>query len=411
MGPRTYTLPVPPRTPRSPAPTPTLFAAAKSAETAPLAERMRPRSLEEYFGQEHLVGEGKLLARAITGDRLPSLVLWGPPGSGKTSLARVVAERTNARFVPFSAVLGNVAELREIVRQAKEALSYEGRRTIVFVDEIHRFNKAQQDAFLPHVEAGTIVLVGATTENPSFAINAALLSRCKVFRLEALSSEALMRILRRALVAEAGLGGSGLAVDEEVLRALAEGACGDARRALTSLEAAAELVRSEGGGRITMDALARADDHRPLLYDKAGDEHYNVVSAFIKSMRGTDPDAAVYWADAHARGGRGPALRRSPHDRLRQRGRGQRGPACADGGHLGGCGLPASRHAGGHLPARARGALPGEHGEVERGEERLAARAASGSGARRAPRAEEAAQRAHAAHARRGLRRRLPIPA
>jgi putative ATPase len=295
MGPRTYTLPVPPRTPRSPAPTPTLFAAAKSAETAPLAERMRPRSLEEYFGQEHLVGEGKLLARAITGDRLPSLVLWGPPGSGKTSLARVVAERTNARFVPFSAVLGNVAELREIVRQAKEALSYEGRRTIVFVDEIHRFNKAQQDAFLPHVEAGTIVLVGATTENPSFAINAALLSRCKVFRLEALSSEALMRILRRALVAEAGLGGSGLAVDEEVLRALAEGACGDARRALTSLEAAAELVRSEGGGRITMDALARADDHRPLLYDKAGDEHYNVVSAFIKSMRGTDPDAAVYW--------------------------------------------------------------------------------------------------------------------
>ncbi|MBX3228364.1 MAG: replication-associated recombination protein A [Labilithrix sp.] len=257
---------------------------------------MRPARMDDYVGQAHVVGAGKLLASAIEKDRVPSLVLWGPPGVGKTTLGRVIAERTRSVFVMFSAVLGSIAELREIVAAAKERRDFKGERTIVFVDEIHRFNKAQQDAFLPHVEAGTITLIGATTENPSFAVNAALLSRCKVFRLESLREDDLVAILRRALGdAENGLGAQTLAVADETLRAIARLARGDARRALTVLESAAAFAAARGETALTVETLAASEEKAPLLYDKAGEEHYNVVSAFIKSMRGSDPDAAVYW--------------------------------------------------------------------------------------------------------------------
>jgi putative ATPase len=263
---------------------------------APLAERMRPRTLEELVGQAHLFGPEKLLARAIASDRVPSMILWGPPGVGKTTLGRIVAEKTKAHFVPFSAVLGSVQDVRAIVAEAKARRAYEARRTIVFVDEIHRFNKSQQDAFLPHVENGTITLIGATTENPSFAVNAALLSRCKVFRLESLARPALTQVLARALAdRERGLGARDLRADEDALPVIAQIAQGDARRALTTLEVVADDVQAKGGHEITLAAVTASQERAPLLYDKAGEEHYNVISAFIKSMRGSDPDAAVYW--------------------------------------------------------------------------------------------------------------------
>jgi len=279
----------------------TLFAAAARRDSVatgavPLAERMRPSRVEDYVGQDHLLAPGKLLANAIEKDRVPSMILWGPPGVGKTTLGKVIAARTRSVFVAFSAVLGSLQELREIVAAAKERLAYKGERTLVFVDEIHRFNKAQQDAFLPHVEAGTITVVGATTENPSFAVNAALLSRCKVFRLSALTEDALVAILSRAVSdREHGLGGLGISADPEAIRAMARLAQGDARRALSLLEAASEYSRSRGEASVTVESLAASEEKAPLLYDKNGEEHYNVVSAFIKSMRGSDPDAAVYW--------------------------------------------------------------------------------------------------------------------
>ncbi|MBO6934089.1 MAG: replication-associated recombination protein A [Deltaproteobacteria bacterium] len=256
---------------------------------APLAERMRPRRLSEVEGQVALVGEGALLRRLIAADRLPSIVLWGPPGTGKTTLARVLAHETSATFIPFSAVLGGVPQLRKILDEAKERRR-RGGRSLLFVDEIHRFNKAQQDALLPHVEDGTVTLVGATTENPSFAVNAALLSRARVFRLESLSEEALTRVIERAVRdPQRGLGGA-VELTEDGLEALAVGAGGDARRALTTLETLA-------ADRTVIDAEAVADAYgaRTLLHDKTGDAHYDVVSAFIKSMRGTDPDASLYW--------------------------------------------------------------------------------------------------------------------
>ncbi len=282
----------------------TLFGAAQRKEAnegggsgqIPLAERMRPRTLAELVGQTHLVGPGKLLARAIANDRVPSMILWGPPGIGKTTMGRVVAELTKAHFVPFSAVLGSLQDLRGIVHDAKERKGYQGLRTIVFVDEIHRFNKGQQDAFLPHVENGTITLIGATTENPSFAVNAALLSRCKVFHLEALGTAELTTLLSRALSdAERGLGARGLTAADDALAAISQAAGGDARRALTTLEVVAEDVDGSGGKQITLASVAATQERTPLLYDKSGEEHYNVVSAFIKSMRGSDPDAALYW--------------------------------------------------------------------------------------------------------------------
>lgn len=277
----------------------TLFGAAarkSAAGAAPLAERMRPQALGDVVGQGKLLAPGSLLTQAIEADRVRPMVLWGPPGSGKTTLAQVIAAATRSHFVPFSAVLGSVGELREVVAAAKERLAFRGERTIVFVDEIHRFNKAQQDAFLPHVEDGTIVLVGATTENPSFAVNAALLSRCKVFRLEALGVGELVILLRRALHdSDHGLGARSLSADDAALQALAEAARGDARRALSTLELVADYLEATGGSHITVETVAAAEGAPTLLYDKSGEEHYNVVSAFIKSMRGSDPDAAVYW--------------------------------------------------------------------------------------------------------------------
>lgn len=261
----------------------------------PLADRMRPRTIAEVVGQRAVLGEGKLLAQAIAGDRVPSLILWGPPGSGKTTLATVVSHVTRSDFVPFSAVLGGVPELREIIQAAKERRAYQGRATLLFVDEIHRFNKAQQDAFLPHLENGTVTLIGATTENPSFAVNAAVLSRCKVFRLEPLAEDDLVVLLRRALDdAERGLGAERLSADDDALRALARAARGDARRALGLLETTASLLTS-GESRLDVPLVARATEDRTLLYDKSGEEHYNVASALIKSMRGSDPDAAIYY--------------------------------------------------------------------------------------------------------------------
>jgi putative ATPase len=278
---------------------PTLFEAASRHNpelraAVPLAERMRPTTLGDMVGQQHLLGEGKLLARAVAADRVPSMILWGPPGSGKTTLARVVAHHTNARFVPFNAVLGGVPELREILAEARKARAYEGKRTLLFVDEIHRFNKAQQDAFLPHVEDGTITLIGATTENPSFAVNAPLLSRCKVFRMGLLGAADLVQLMERALVAPEGLAGA-FTAEDEALEAIAALAQGDARRALTTLEIAAGEAERGARTAITRDLVAEVGEHKTLLYDKSGEEHYNVISAFIKSMRGSDPDAAIYW--------------------------------------------------------------------------------------------------------------------
>jgi putative ATPase len=285
----------------APQPESTLFGAAARKDSkrgAPLADRMRPRVLGDVVGQRQLLLPDSLLSQAIKNDRIRSMIFWGPPGSGKTSLARVIADATRSHFVAFSAVLGSVSDVRQIVAEARDRLAFHGQSTIVFVDEIHRFNKGQQDAFLPHVEDGTITLVGATTENPSFAINAALLSRCKVLRLEPLLPEELCVLLERALSDEAhGLGAKHLSAGEGVLRSIADASAGDARRALSTLELASDWLESRGEGRreITLDSVAAAETHRPLLYDKAGEEHYNVVSAFIKSMRGSDPDAAVYW--------------------------------------------------------------------------------------------------------------------
>jgi putative ATPase len=265
--------------------------------SAPLAERMRPRSFDEFVGQEGLLAPGKPLREAIERDLLQSIILWGPPGTGKTTLARIIAETTRARFVSFSAVLSGIKEIREVMTEAERLRRAAGRRTIVFIDEIHRFNKAQQDAFLPRVEAGDIVLIGATTENPSFEVNAALLSRSKVFVLTALTAEHVSTILARALTdSSRGLGAEHAGVDPEALDLIAMYANGDARIALNLLElsvAAAPIV--DGRRRVDAQRVEQTMQRRALLYDKKGEEHYNVISALHKSMRNSDPDAAVYW--------------------------------------------------------------------------------------------------------------------
>jgi len=267
--------------------------AERSGLGKPLADRMRPAALSEFFGQRHLVAEGKMLERAINSDRIPSMILWGPPGSGKTTLARVIASSTGALFFTLSAVGSGVKELREVMGRAGEQRDLYGKRSILFVDEIHRFNKAQQDALLPHVERGTVVLIGATTENPSFEVISALLSRCRVLRLEPLGEADLLGILHRALELDEELQRFAARVGDEELELMVRGAQGDARRALTSLEVAVHLAGE--GGEVTREVVEQALQRKTLLYDKAGEEHYNVVSAFIKSMRGSDPDAAVYW--------------------------------------------------------------------------------------------------------------------
>ncbi|MFY0524562.1 replication-associated recombination protein A [Archangium gephyra] len=273
------------------------------ATLAPLAERMRPTRLEEFVGQEHLTGEGRFLRRAIQQDQVPSLILWGPPGTGKTTLAYVIAHFTGSAFESLSAVLSGVKDIRETVARAQERWRMNRQRTLLFLDEIHRFNKAQQDALLPHVEKGTITLIGATTENPSFEVNAALLSRTRVVTLRGLEEEELVELLRRAVEDPRGLGGR-VEVDDEALTFIVESSGGDARRALTALEAAA----AHGGTRVDKAIAEEAMQHKALLYDKGGEEHYNVVSAFIKSMRGSDVDAALYWMTRMLEAGEDPVF-------------------------------------------------------------------------------------------------------
>lgn len=273
----------------------------------PLASRLRPETLDEYVGQKHLVGPGCLLRQLIEKDQVSSMIFWGPPGVGKTTLARIIAKSTNAKFVEFSAVTSGIKEVKEVMKQAEDNRLL-GIRTLLFTDEIHRFNKAQQDAFLPYVEKGSIVLVGATTENPSFEINSALLSRCKVFILKALEEEDLYELLQHALKSEKGLGNMQVSISEDHLHAIANFANGDARTALNTLEMCVlnGEIRSDGSIEVGAETVAQCMDRRSLLYDKSGEEHYNLISALHKSMRNSDPDAAVYWVNRMIDGGENP---------------------------------------------------------------------------------------------------------
>ncbi len=271
---------------------PTLF---EREDAQPLAARLRPRNLDEFFGQRHLLGEGKVLRRIIEEDKVSSMIFWGPPGVGKTTLARIIAGRTKAEFIDFSAVTSGIREIKAVMADAERSRRF-GKKTILFVDEIHRFNKAQQDAFLPYVERGSIVLIGATTENPSFEVNGALLSRCKVFVLQALSEEDLTALLKHALEDERGFGREKVSIEPELLSMIAVFANGDARSALSTLEMAVlNGDREADGVVVTRKTIEECTSRKSLLYDKKGEEHYNLISALHKSMRNSDPDAAVYW--------------------------------------------------------------------------------------------------------------------
>lgn len=273
-----------------------LWETGGAESTEPLAARMRPRDLDEFVGQDHLIGEGRILSKLIEQDRVPSMIFWGPPGVGKTTLAEIIASRTKAQFIRFSAVTSGIKEIRTVMQQADQFARF-GERTIVFIDEIHRFNKAQQDAFLPFVEKGSITLIGATTENPSFEVNGALLSRCKVFVLKSLETEDILKLLRRAVKDPRGFGGENLDITEEMLGMIAAFANGDARNALTTLDMVVMNGDRDANGviRITKGTLEQCISKKSLLYDKNGEEHYNLISALHKSMRNSDPDAAVYW--------------------------------------------------------------------------------------------------------------------
>ena len=276
------------------------------AETTPLADRMRPETLEDYVGQEHLLGEGKVLRRMIDRDEVQSMILWGPPGVGKTTLARIIAKYTQAKFINFSAVTSGIKEIKEVMSKAEENRSM-GIKTILFVDEIHRFNKAQQDAFLPYVERGSIILIGATTENPSFEINSALLSRCKVFVLNALDSDAIISLLKKAVQDPRGFGDWKIDMEDHLYTLIANYANGDARTALNTLEMA--VLNGEGDvfeSKVTVEVIEQCISRKALLYDKNGEEHYNLISALHKSMRNSDADAAVYWLSRMLEAGEDP---------------------------------------------------------------------------------------------------------
>ena len=272
---------------------PTFF---EDESSLPLAARLRPRTLDEFVGQKHLLGEGKVLRRIIESDKIGSMIFWGPPGVGKTTLARIIAGRTKANFIDFSAVTSGIKEIKQVMEQAEKGRRF-GAKTILFVDEIHRFNKAQQDAFLPFVEKGSIILIGATTENPSFEVNGALLSRCKVFVLQALKTEELAGLLSRAMKDERGFGRQDVDISPEIITMIAEFANGDARSALSTLEMAVLNgdVDEKGKTTVTKETVENITLKKSLLYDKTGEEHYNLISALHKSMRNSDPDAAVYW--------------------------------------------------------------------------------------------------------------------
>ena len=272
-----------------------IAAAAAHHKQAPLAERMRPQTLDQYVGQEHLLAPGKPLRLAIEHDDPTSMIFWGPPGTGKTTLAKIIARLTNATFIEFSAVMSGIKEIKAVMVAAEKAAGF-GSRTILFVDEIHRFNKAQQDAFLPYVERGAIRLIGATTENPSFELNAALLSRCRVYTLQPLTEAGIITLLNRALGdAVHGLGASGIIADEDALATIASYASGDARNALNALDVASTLAADHADKRITREIAAEALQRRVLLYDKSGEQHYDIISALHKSVRNSDADAALYW--------------------------------------------------------------------------------------------------------------------
>ena len=272
---------------------PTFF---ENQESLPLAARLRPRTLSEFAGQTHLLGEGKVLRRLIESDKIGSMIFWGPPGVGKTTLARIIAGRTKANFIDFSAVTSGIKEIKQVMEEAEKGRRF-GSKTILFVDEIHRFNKAQQDAFLPYVEKGSIILIGATTENPSFEVNGALLSRCKVFVLQALKTGELAGLIERALKDSRGFGDQDIDIAPDIINTIAEFANGDARSALSTLEMAVLNGDVDEKGKITVtrETVEQCTQKRSLLYDKTGEEHYNLISALHKSMRNSDPDAAVYW--------------------------------------------------------------------------------------------------------------------
>jgi len=264
----------------------------------PLADRIRPRTLEDFVGQEHIVGKGRILRKMIDNDKLISLILWGPPGSGKTTLARIIAHLTKSHFIQFSAVTSGIADVKRVIREAKNRLRIYNQRTILFIDEIHRFNKTQQDTFLPHVEDGTITLIGATTENPSFEVIGPLLSRTRIFTLKRLTPPEIKKILNRAIKdKDEGLGQYKIKISPQALDLIIQGSNGDARIALNAVEVAVETTHpdKEGVHYINLKTAEEALQSKALLYDRAGEEHYNVISAFIKSMRGSDPDAALYW--------------------------------------------------------------------------------------------------------------------